>query len=124
MLIASIEFRIRNDLYLALTIGWNPHTGNRKPLPAHFFFGLPDWREDAANEVSLDEVAKKACSAYGREAYTVDINKVPPEPQLYPLAEKSVMAIFDYLEYPEDFVETLDDVEDWSPSLYAYTIEL
>ena len=111
------ELRVRNDLYLALTIN-NTYTGNRQPLPPHFFFGRPDWTEDATNERSLDEVAIKASQPI--EVYEVTIDRVPQEPPLYPLSEKSVIAIFDFLDYPEDFVETLDDVKDWPPNLYSY----
>lgn len=105
------ENRVRNDLYLALTIpGENP--GQRQPLPPHFFFGLPDWKADADAEKLLDEVAIKASNRM--EAYTVTIDRVPPEPTLYPLAERSVMAIFDFLDYPEDYEDPLDEVENWS----------
>jgi hypothetical protein len=111
------ELRVRNDLYLALTMV-DPQTGNRISLPAHFFFGLHDWEEDAAAKKSLNEVAKKAWRP--PEAYTVNIDEVPPDPPLYPLSEKSVIAIYNFLDYPEDFVETLDDVKDWDPNLYTY----
>lgn len=104
------ENRIRNDLYLALTIpGENPN--QRKPLPSHFFFGLPDWEADSKAEKTLDEVAIKA--SYRIEAYRVTLDKMPPEPSLYPLAEKSVIAIFDFLKYPDDFEDPLDEVEEW-----------
>ena len=111
------ELRVRNDLYLALTIR-DPKSGHRQPLPPHFFFGLPDWQADADAEKTLDEVAIKASNPI--EAYTVTIDKLPPEPTLYPLSEKTVTAIFDFLDYPEDFVETLDDVKDWSATLYMH----
>jgi hypothetical protein len=104
------EHRVRNDLYLALTIV-DPQTGNRNSLPPHFFFGLHDWKEDAEAKKSLKEVAIKASGPI--EAYRVTIDEVPPDLPLYPLSEKSVIAVFDFLDYPEEFVETLRDVKDW-----------
>ena len=101
---------MRNDLYLVLTIV-DPQTGNRDSLPPHFFFGLRDWKEDAEAKIKLDEVAKKASTPIRVSRVTLD--EIRPEPPLYPLSEQSVIAIFDFLDYPEDFVETLRDVEDW-----------
>ena len=104
------EHRVRNDLYLALTIV-DPETGNRISLPAHFFFGLHDWKEDAVAKKRLDEVAIKAWRP--PEAYRVSIDEVPPDLPLYPLSEKSVIAIFDFLDYPKDYKDPLDEVKDW-----------
>lgn len=63
------------------------------------------------SEKTLDEVAIKA--SYRIEAYMVTLDKMPPEPSLYPLAEKSVIAIFDFLKYPDGFEDPLDEVEEW-----------
>lgn len=107
------EHRVRNDFYLALTIpGQNP--GQRQPLPPHFFFGLPDWKADSEAGITLDDTAIKASNPI--EAYRIIIDEVPPDPPHSPLSEESVIAIFDFLEYPEDYKSPLDDVEIWSRS--------
>jgi len=107
------EQKVRHSFYLALTIpGQNP--GQRQPLPAHFFFGLPDWKADSDAKTKLDEVAIKASNPI--EAYSIVIDEVPPDPPHSPLSEESVVAIFDFLEYPEDYENPLDEVELWSKS--------
>ena len=107
------EHRVRNDFYLALTIpGQNP--GQRQPLPPHFFFGLLDWKKDSEAGITLDDTAIKASNPI--EAYRIVIDEVPPDPPHSPLSEASVIAIFDFLEYPEDYESPLDDVETWSKS--------
>ena len=107
------EEKVKHILYLALTIpGQSP--GQRHPLPAHFFFGLPDWKADSDSKVKLNDVAIKASNLI--EAYRVVIDEVPPDPPHSPLSEESVVAIFDFLEYPENYENPLDDVEIWRKS--------
>lgn len=91
--------------------------GKKSSLPQHFFFGLPDWKHDAEAEKNLKEVAKKTWRPMN--TYDSDINKIHPVPPLYPLQEKSVVAIFDFLDFPKNFVDPLNDVEVWKPDLHT-----
>jgi len=100
------EQRVRNDLYLVLA--YDPKTGQREILQPQFFYGGLDWKTGK----SLDEVAVE--TSHRMEAYRVEIDKVPPEPHLNLLAEESVVAIFDFLEYPKDYEDLLQNVQVWS----------
>ncbi|MEE4299376.1 MAG: hypothetical protein V2J24_08040 [Pseudomonadales bacterium] len=98
--------RARHELYDALSIE-DPETGGRKALPPQFFYGIDDWD----SEKSLDQAAKKASAEV--EAYGVSIDENPPEPKLGQLAPRSVVAIYDFLEYPNDYDDPLDRVAVW-----------
>lgn len=101
------EERARNELYKLLTRA-DPKTKERQPLPPQFFYGIEDWQSCP----SLDEAAIKASNII--EAHTVSIDAVPPSPSLRPLAARSVVAIFNFIEeYPKDYQDPLDDVTDW-----------
>jgi hypothetical protein len=101
------EQKARNDLYLALTL-YDEKTKRRQPLPPQFFYGVKDWTVHRA----LDDVA---CEASNQpEAYRVDINSVPPQPHLQPLSESSVVAVFDFLDYPKDYDDPLQNVRLWN----------
>jgi len=101
------EEKVRNDLYLKL----RTDTDNPQPLPPQFFFGTKDWKSGK----DLDELAKETSQKF--PSYNIDINSVPPEPPLDPISEKSVCAIYDFLEYPdpEDYLkkDLLQKVELW-----------
>lgn len=84
-----------------------PETGSRLPLPPQFFYGVSDWD----NFRPLDEVAVEVSAPI--EAYSVTIDEVPPQPPLPPLAEKSVVAIFDFLDYPNKYEDPLREVKVW-----------
>jgi hypothetical protein len=100
------EHKVRNDLYLALSI-YDAATGRRQPLPPQFFYGVKDWTVQRP----LDDVAVQASTQ--PEAYNVDINSVPPQPHLLPLAAKTVVAIFDFLDYPKEYDDPLQQVRVW-----------
>ena len=65
------EHRIRNDLYLALTLE-DPETGNRLPLPPQFFYGVSNWKQSRP----LDQVAIEVSNPI--EAYRLTIDEIPP----------------------------------------------
>lgn len=99
--------RARNELYDALTVE-SPETSERKPLPPQFFYGIPDWNDSTK---TLDEAAIKASEEV--EVYTVSIDEIPPQGGLKPLSPRSVIAIYDFLEYPKVYQDPLDHVADW-----------
>lgn len=101
------EEKIRHDLYLALTI-YDQSTGRRQALPPQFFYGVADWNTGR----TLDDTAIEVSNPL--KAYRAVLDEVPPQPYLRPLAEESVVAIFDFLEYPKDYDDPLDDVQIWS----------
>lgn len=101
------EERLRNELYRSLSVKSDVYS-SRQPLPPQFFYGIADWETEA----SLDEAAKKSSSII--EAHRVVIDKNLPEPELAPLSEKTVIAIFDFMEFPNDYDDPLPNVEEWS----------
>ena len=100
------EERARNELYTALSLV-DEKSGERKPLPPAFFYGINDWR--TCN--SLNDAAISASSS--AVVYSVTIDEVPPQPHLKPLSVKSVIAIFDFIEYPNTYNDPLKSVGDW-----------
>lgn len=101
------EERARNELYTILS-SVDQNTGERIPLPPQFYYGIADWRTCK----SLDEAAVKASS--NAVAYHVTIDEVPPQAYLKPLSQKSVIAIFNFVEYPEAYDDPLKSVSDWN----------
>ncbi len=101
------ELRIRNELYLALTI-YDQSSGRRHAVPPQFFYGVSDWTSGK----TLDEVAIETSNPI--EPCSLVLDEVPPEPHSKPLSERSIVAIFDFLDYPEDYENPLDDVRVWS----------
>ena len=100
------EEKIRHKLYLALSI-YDGETKERKALPPQFFYGLKDWQV----ERSLDDAAKLASQKIVAQNVTID--KVLHRPTTLPLAEVSVVAIYDFLEYPKEYKEPLNSVTVW-----------
>lgn len=101
------EERARNELYGILSIK-NEHTGERNPLPPQFFYGIEDWKKCK----SIDDAAIKASTS--AVVYSPTLDEVPPQPYLKPLSVKSVIAIFDFMEYPDTYSEPLKEVKEWS----------
>lgn len=101
------EEKIRHKLYLALTI-YDPKSHNRNPLPPQFFYGVQNW--DVVRP--LDEVAKEVSQQV--QVYGISIDQTVPQSNILPLAAKSVIAIYDFLEYPTDYDDPLKTVEKWS----------
>ena len=100
------EERARNELYTVLSL-IDEKSGERKPLPPAFFYGIDDWR--TCN--SLDEAAIEASST--AVVYSITIDEVSPQPHPKPLSVKSVIAIFNFIEYPEAYNDPLKSVCDW-----------
>lgn len=96
----------RAKLYQALSFG-----GLGKSLPPNFFYGSPYWEEDSLKQITLDEAAIKASDKI--EAYTPSIDSIPPQSIFSPLSEKSIIAIYNFLKFPEDYSDPLDSLVDW-----------
>lgn len=100
------EEKIRHKLYLALSV-LDEKTGERQSLPPQFFYGVTGWKDDK----TLDDVAKETSSKV--EAGSVSIDYICKEPHSTPLSANSVVAIFDFLEYPTDYDDPLKKVKVW-----------
>jgi len=46
--------------------------------------------------------------------YGISIDQITPQSNILPLAAKSVIAIYDFLEYPSDYDDPLKTVETWT----------
>ena len=103
--------RVRGKLYKILSFD-DTEIGHRSTLPPHFFFGGDDWQDDYQNKVPLGELAIKASEEM--KAYSIDINKLPPQHKPGPMSEKSIVAIFNFLKFPEDFSDLLQSTELWT----------
>jgi hypothetical protein len=79
----------------------------RKPLPPQFFYGLIDWQI----ERTLDDAAKLASQEIFVQ--TPSIDKVFRRSTIRSLAEASVVAIYDFLEYPKEYKDPLNSVTVW-----------
>ena len=100
------EDRIRSELYRALSI-YNEETQGRDPLPPQFFYGIKDW----SRPTSLDDAAREASPEV--RVSSVSIDSVLTEPTLKPLAAKSVVAVFEFVEFPSDYMDPLQEVRVW-----------
>ena len=100
------EDRMRSELYRVLTI-YNEDTQDRNPLPPQFFYGIKDWKRP----ISLDDAAQEASQEIRVSSLSID--SIVAEPSLQPLALKSVVAVFNFLEYPSDYSDPLSQVQVW-----------
>lgn len=100
------EEKIRHKLYLSLSI-YDQTTHNRNPLPPQFFYGVQNW----AVTKPLDDIAKEVSQK--TNVYGVSIDHLKPQTNIVPLSAKSVIAIYDFLEYPADYDDPLKTVEAW-----------
>lgn len=98
------EKGVRHDLYLVLA-EYNEETGEREYLSPQFFYGTKDWKDKTLEQVAADSTSPI-------EAYSVVLGEKIPEPRLSCLAEKSVCAIFDFVEYPKG-EDPLDEIQVW-----------
>ncbi len=105
------EFRIRNELSMALS-NYDHFTHSSKPLPPQFFYGIQDW----GREQSLDDVAISVWKKM--ESHSISIDKVAPLPPCSELSKRSVCAIFDFLEYEQDYKDPLEEVKVWNENYY------
>lgn len=85
--------------------------GKKSPLPPHFFFGGKDWRQEAAKKMKLKDLAEKHSSPL--EAYSPNIDELPPTSQMNPISEKSIVAIYEFMEFPKDYPDLHRAVEVW-----------
>ncbi len=87
--------------------------GNKIPLPPQFFFGQKNWKEDWKNKTSLHKLAIETKGS-GMKVWSPDISELPPQFKTGPIAEKSIVAIYTFLEYEEDFSDLLEPIELWN----------
>ncbi len=97
--------KTRNELYSILS--FENSDGEPQPLPPQFFYGINDW----ATCETLDEAAIKSTKM--GEAYLVIIDQVPPQAKLKKLSTPSVVAIYDFMEFPKDYKDPLKKIELW-----------
>ncbi len=91
---ALAEERLRTELYRTLTVKSSAHS-NPQPLPPQFFYGIESWE----SEPSIDQAAIQASDRI--KAHRVVMDKNIPESNLRPLSQKTVIAIYDFLKFPE-----------------------
>jgi preprotein translocase subunit Sec61beta len=101
------EESTRIELYMILTI--QPEgSGKREALPPQFYYGIEDWE----TEEVLDEAAIKGGSKSAGGQVTIDKNL--PEPSSKLLSKHSVVAIYEFLKFPENYDDPLPKVEVWT----------
>jgi hypothetical protein len=104
------EERLRNQLYRLLqTEPDDPNLSDKVSLPAQFFYGADNWRD---SDLSLDAAAIGASSPI--TAHSVKIDKVTPEPKSRGLSTSSVVAIYNFMKYPENYSDPLSKIDLWS----------
>ena len=81
---------------------------NKQPLPPQFFYGIEDWE----TEKSLDEAAIKGESKM--VVSSVNIHENIPEPSSGGLPPNSVIAIYDFLEFPTNYDDPLQNIQKWN----------
>jgi len=101
------EEQLRGELYRVLSYKKSGKK-NPQPLPPQFFYGIEDWD----SEKSLDNAALKSGSNMVVSRVTIDENI--PDPSQKTLAIRSVIAIFDFLKFPEDYDDPLEAVQEWN----------
>ncbi len=100
------EERLRAELYRTLSIVLNDEN-NRQPLPPQFFYGIEDWEtEKSMDAAALKSGSKTVCAS-------VNIHENIPSPSSGGLAKKSVIAIYDFMEFPKDYRDPLKNVKEW-----------
>jgi len=85
--------------------------GKRTALPAAFFFGRPDWK---TTELGLDQMAVEASP--DTEVITSTPERPIPESNDKSLSPNSVIAVFEFLRFPANYIDPFDgiDGEAWS----------
>jgi hypothetical protein len=111
-----IEEQIRHKLIMALSV-YDKDTKEWNALPGQFFCGLRDW--EAVR--SLDEAARIA--SHKIAVQTVSIDRVVRGAPILPLSADSVVAIYNFLEYPRGYDDPLRNVtvwpDDWDKGHYG-----
>ncbi len=100
------EERLRTELYRTLRYTTEKYK-NKQPLPPQFFYGIEDWE----TEKSIDNAAVKGESKI--VVSSVNMHENVPEPSSGGLPVKSVIAIYDFLEFPTDYNDPLQNIEMW-----------
>jgi hypothetical protein len=100
------EERLRTELYRTFSITVDGDK-NKQALPPQFFYGIDDWK----TEKNLDEAAIKGGST--TVCVSVNIDENIPSCSSGSLANRSVIAIFDFLEFPSTYDDPLKKVQDW-----------
>lgn len=82
-----------------------------QPLPPQFFYGIEDWE----TEKNLDDAAIKGSATM--VVSSVNIHENVPKPFSRSLAVQTVIAIFNFLKFPDDYKDPLSNVTDWEGNL-------
>lgn len=99
--------QLRVELYRVLSMKSGQHK-DLQPLPPAFFYGNEDWE----TEVDINQAAIKSKPKIEGNEVTIDKN-VPVRSCKW-LQWQSVIAIYDFLEYPSDYDDPLDRVNKWN----------
>ena len=100
------EEGLRTELYRTLRYTTKKHK-NKQPLPPQFFYGIEDWE----TEKSLDEAAIKGGSKM--VVSSVNIHENVPEASSGGLSIKTVITIYDFLKFPDDYNDPILNVQNW-----------
>jgi len=85
----------------------DPVSGEEKPLPPQFFYGIKNWTEVSGP----DQAARKG--SLHCKSYSINLKNVPPLMSMHQLDAQSVMVVYDFLEFPQDYVDRLRSVKKW-----------
>lgn len=88
----------------------DPETKAPRALPPQFFFGIPDWPECNDIDAAAIRGGSKAVSGF------ISMSSLPPIAEMSQLQVESVVAIYDFIRYPTDFSDPLDEVSIWEES--------
>lgn len=103
------EERLRNQLYRLLQVEPEDSSQSDKcSLPPQFFYGIESWKD---KELTLDEAAIQASSPI--KSHSVTIDKVIPVPKSAGLNESSIVGIYSFMEYPDNYKDPLKNIEVW-----------
>lgn len=97
-----LKNRYRGRFYQLL----NP---NGVPLPPQFFYGVKNWPE--RQDMELDDAALEVSGDSCSQNLTIDKN--PPPLGEGGISPASVVTIYDFLDYPKDYVDPLREVKLW-----------
>jgi len=98
--------QLRNKLYDQLAFD-KIDVDTRHPLPAQYFYGIEDW----ASEKSIDEAAKHSSTRI--KAHKLALDSVSPSIAHTAINPKAVIAIYDFMNYPDNYVDLLEQVQTW-----------
>lgn len=100
------EEHLRSKLYRTLNFEGNDFA-EKQPLPPQFFYGINGWE----TEQTLENAAIKSCPDVKAQWSSIDKNyDFSGSSELSPA---SVIAIFDFLKFPENYDDPLKTVPTW-----------